>query len=96
MSESCLYWYLTEVEKSVNAKLRVLTNKIFLIYSLGSISVSPWYVVRKSLRANCWAASFIFLISQLVDVQYFDGRISIVFWFLLAGLKTTIDEKKLI
>ena len=43
-----------------------------------------------------WAASIIFLISQLVDVQYFDGRISIVFWLLLAGLKTIIDEKKLI
>ena len=43
-----------------------------------------------------WAASLIFLISQLVDVQYFDGRISIVFWLLLAGLKTIIDEKKLI
>ena len=43
-----------------------------------------------------WAASSIFLISQLVDVQYFDGRISLVFWLLLAGLKTIIDEKKLI
>ncbi len=43
-----------------------------------------------------WAAASIFLISQLVDVQYFDGRISIVFWLLLASLKTTINEKKLI
>ena len=34
-----------------------------------------------------------FLISQLVDVQYFDGRISIVFWLILAGLKTIIDDK---
>ena len=36
----------------------------------------------------------IFLISQLVDVQYFDGRISIIFWILLAGLKCIIDESK--
>ena len=42
-----------------------------------------------------WASIFIFLISQTVDVQYFDGRISIVFWILLAGLKAIIDEKKL-
>ena len=40
-----------------------------------------------------WTSIFIFLISQSVDVQYFDGRISIVFWILLAGLKTIIDDK---
>ena len=40
-----------------------------------------------------WTSIFIFLISQSVDVQYFDGRISIVFWILLAGLKTMIDDK---
>ncbi len=39
-----------------------------------------------------WVSIFIFLISQLVDVQYFDGRISIVCWLLLGGLKTIIDE----
>ena len=39
-----------------------------------------------------WSSIFIFLISQSVDVQYFDGRISIVCWLLLAGLKSIIDE----
>jgi len=37
----------------------------------------------------------LFLFSQLVDVQYFDGRISITFWILLAGAKNIIDEDKL-
>jgi len=38
----------------------------------------------------------IFLLSQLIDIQYFDGRISLVFWLLLAGLKCNIDENKFI
>ena len=37
----------------------------------------------------------LFLFSQLVDVQYFDGRISITFWILLAGAKNLIDEDEL-
>jgi len=37
----------------------------------------------------------LFLFSQLVDVQYFDGRISITFWILLAGAKKIIDEDKI-
>ena len=40
-----------------------------------------------------WTSIFVFLISQSVDVQYFDGRISIVFWILLAGLKAIIEDK---
>lgn len=40
-----------------------------------------------------WAALFFFLISQLVDVQYFDGKISIITWLLLIGLKNIIEEK---
>ena len=39
-----------------------------------------------------WAGLFFFLISQLVDVQYFDGKISIVIWILIAGLKNIIEE----
>ena len=42
-----------------------------------------------------WVSIFVFLISQLVDVQYFDGRISIVFWLLLSGLKAIIEESTL-
>ena len=37
-----------------------------------------------------WCSTFFFLISQIADIQYFDGRISIVFWILLAGLKNLI------
>lgn len=39
-----------------------------------------------------WAALFFFLVSQLVDIQYLDGKISILAWILTAGLKNIICE----
>ena len=40
-----------------------------------------------------WTALFFFLISQLSDVQYFDGKISLITWILIAGLKNIILDK---
>ena len=39
-----------------------------------------------------WAATILLVSSQLVDVQYYDGRISVVFWILLSGLRAMIKE----
>ena len=39
-----------------------------------------------------WAALFTFLITQLSDIQYFDGKISMVAWILIAGLKNIIEQ----
>ena len=39
-----------------------------------------------------WVSIFIFAISQLVDIQYFDGRISIFYCILLSGVKNIINE----
>jgi len=43
-----------------------------------------------------FSSSLVFLISHLSDVLYFDGRISIICWILLAGLRCSIKEKKMI
>ncbi len=43
-----------------------------------------------------FTSSLVFLISHLSDVLYFDGRISIICWILLAGLRCSIKEKKMI
>ena len=42
-----------------------------------------------------WTASFIFLLSQMIDIQYFDGRISLIFWLFLASLKCIAEEKNI-
>ena len=36
---------------------------------------------------------FILFMTQQIDLHYFDGRISIAFWLLLAGLKNIVNEK---
>ena len=41
-----------------------------------------------------WVSIFFFCGSQIVDIQYFDGKISIVAWLLVAGLKMIISEEK--
>ena len=46
-----------------------------------------------NLIDKCWYAStFVALISQLNDVTYFEGKISIIIWILLAGIKCIIDD----
>ena len=43
---------------------------------------------------QAWIAALaILLVSQMVDVQYFDGRISIIMWLLLSGSQNIIEEK---
>lgn len=42
-----------------------------------------------------WIATLSLLINQLIDVTYYDIRISMVFWVLLAGLNCSINEKVL-
>ena len=43
-----------------------------------------------------WTSIFIFLISQLVDIQYFDGKISILAWTLLCGIKKINDQREML
>ena len=44
---------------------------------------------------QAWVSALIALIfSQMVDVQYFDGRISIILWLLLVGAKSIVEERK--
>jgi O-antigen ligase len=40
-----------------------------------------------------WASLFFFLLSQLVDIQYLEGRISIIVWILIASLKNIIETR---
>ena len=36
----------------------------------------------------------IIIISHLSDLTYYDGRVSLLIWILLAGLKCILDEEK--
>ena len=47
---------------------------------------------NKYFERAWWASFFVLLCSQMFDVQYYDGRISISFWILLSGLKCILEE----
>ncbi len=41
-----------------------------------------------------WASTFFFFLSQLTDIQYFDGKLAILIWLLLASLRNINEERK--
>ncbi len=64
-------------------------KKIFLIKNFNLEQGKDFY------SKAFWASIFILFMTQQIDLHYFDGRISIAFWLLLAGLKNIVNEKKL-
>ena len=74
---------------------------IVLIYFIGKILLKSFNHLYRQNEKNIfdksiWSAVIVFLLSQQIDIQYFDGRISLLFWILLAGLKCINDENQLL
>ena len=66
---------------------------LILIYAIKKIFFSDKKSDRINYFERAWISSFlILLISQMFDVQYYDGRISISFWILLTGLRCIFKE----
>lgn len=68
---------------------------IFIIFK--KVFKNFWNLSLKSKRIvdKAWvSASLVSLIFNLSDMTYYDGRISIIFWSLLAGLKCIGEEKE--
>ena len=73
----------------------VITLLIFLFTSILLIIYSFTKKVKRiennDYYDSAWRASFIsILFSQLFDIQYYDLRIGIVFWFLFGGIRNFI------
>ena len=72
---------------------------LLLIYFIGRILLKSYNNIYRKYNKNIfdrsiWTAVIIFLLSQQIDIQYFDARISFLFWILLAGLKCINDENE--
>tara|TARA_A100001015_G_scaffold207509_1_gene232070 strand:+ start:1812 stop:3128 length:1317 start_codon:yes stop_codon:yes gene_type:complete len=71
---------------------------IFTLTIATILAISYYFVFFKSIKTidyfdrACWASVFFFFLSQLVDIQYFDGKISIIAWILIASLKNIIEK----
>ena len=73
---------------------------IFFITNINILYLSSKKIFSSKIKINVtyidrafWTALFFFLISQMADVQYFDGKISLITWILIAGLKNIILDK---
>ena len=64
---------------------------IISFLSFRKIFVYSNHEISNSIFEKSWIISLIILLaSQMVDVQYFDGRISLFFWILLSGSRNII------
>ena len=72
---------------------------IFIFLSIISSGYKKSYFnkgIFENIIDKAWvSATIIFLISQLIDVQYYDAKISLVFWILLAGVNCIAVERRI-
>ena len=79
------------VSYGIPAGIMIFTPILYVAYK------STKLLIKKDLRLasydKAWITGLlIFLITQMVDVQYFDARISLVGWILLAGCTNIIRD----
>ena len=74
----------------------IIIFMIFLIFkSFYALNDSS---LRQSLNNNFlnktwWSSAVLLLVSQMVDLQYYDGRVSMTLWLLLSGLLSIMQDK---
>ena len=86
------------LEISAGYGFLVSSMLLFFIFSLIYFSWrklnSDTFNPKESIINRSWLASTVVLVSsQMNDITYYDGRISVMLWVLLAGLKNMIKEK---
>ena len=85
------------VSYGIPAALTLLLAITYIVYkSYIKLFFSNIQTNKKTIIDKAWLVSLILLIfMHLVDIQYFDGRISITGWILLAGAKNIINDEEL-
>ena len=86
------------INYGIPAALMILLPTLYLTYKaysklfLNNLNLSKFKILDQA-----WIISLILLIlMHLVDIQYFDGRISIVGWVLLAGTRNIVLHNEII
>ena len=83
------------ISYGIPAGLIILIPIFSLTNNSLKIIISSKVRQASSIYDQSWVSALIvLLISQMVDVQYFDGRISIVLWVLLSGVSNIINDMK--
>tara|TARA_B100000886_G_scaffold338558_1_gene301658 strand:- start:1612 stop:2133 length:522 start_codon:yes stop_codon:yes gene_type:complete len=84
-----------ELSISYGIPVAVFTTSLLLyllIKSCGELRIFKNLKNKSSLFDRAWwCSTFIFFILQFFDIQYFDLRLSILFWILVSGLINIIN-----
>jgi len=84
------------LEVSVNYGL---IFSISLCFIITKVLIKSWKIIfnkDKNFIDKCWWISlFIFIFNQFFDVTYYDVRISLLFWIILSGLYTIINDEQI-
>lgn len=75
--------------------LILFTTIVLLMYKSKPILLNKENDILDNQLINkfWWVSTLIILIMHLTDITYFDGRISLLFWILIAGLRCILREK---
>lgn len=73
----------------------ITSSLVFIFIGILLFKTFKYIHNSKHLYERAWWGSIVvFLILHSFDIVYFDARISIIFWILLAGLKGILDQPK--
>ncbi len=72
-----------------------ITSLCLISLKIIFFKIKELYFVDLFFEKAWWTAFFVLLTSQMIDIQYFDIRISLTFWILLAGLRSIIKENNM-
>jgi len=85
------------VSYGIPTALILLLSISYIVYkSYNKLFFSNIKTNKKTIIDKAWLVSIVILmLMHLVDIQYFDGRISIAGWILLAGAKNIIYDNEI-
>lgn len=67
----------------------------FIIFKSWKVINNQTYNQELHLNNKCWLISFmVIVVSHLSDITYYDGKISILTWILMAGLRCIIEKDR--
>ena len=71
-----------------------LTSFVTFLFFKGFINIFRFKNSENFFNNKCWLAScLVAILHHLSDITYYDGKISILIWLLLSGLKGIIEEE---
>ena len=76
-----------------------LIFSVLFFFIVFKVLINSWKVIftkNKNIINKCWwIATLLFVFNHMFDVTYYDVRISLFFWIMLAGLNSLLNENQI-